>query len=93
MSENNIVTVRAGNGWSMPSLQSSDRSGARNMDLATCPNGAFNREELTVGSAREDDGTRGTLHFEGLWYGPDASGFTIRGTVDGRTIRLAVPAR
>ena len=44
-------------------------------------------------TVREDDGTRGTLHFEGLWYGPDASVFTIRGTVDGRTIRLTVPAR
>ncbi len=42
---------------------------------------------------RRDDGTSGTLNFIGLWYNPDATVFAVRGTIDGRTIRLAVPAR
>ncbi len=44
-------------------------------------------------TVRQDNGTRGTLHFTGRWNDQDASVFAVRGTIDGRAVRLAVSAR
>jgi hypothetical protein len=38
-------------------------------------------------------GVHGVMHFKGAWYNPDADVFVVRGHINGRSLRLAVPAR